>query len=291
MDNGKYFTNGGSVPLLLGLANQFRARPAVAAAALAACRQLVLTEEAVQVVAQHGGMELPLLILSGGSTDVGLIRSVLGLARNMCADDNRKNKLAGDGTLELIVSCIDSDSCNADPWLVEHGIACLAAMSLRFPANSQRIFKCGAVDVVVKCMRKYSDKPVLLRQACLLFRNIAARCPELRDGILDAGAETVLRAAGIDTNCAPEAYGALRDLGCDVQYVKVVDGQVVPAYETFGSAGASTKFRPVYDDRPDFTERIEENAEAPFKGQNNNVGGGFDHDHEHSHSGDCCADA
>lgn len=53
MDNGKYFLSGGCVPLLMGLASTFTTRPTVASAALSACRQLVLTEEAVLVVAQH----------------------------------------------------------------------------------------------------------------------------------------------------------------------------------------------------------------------------------------------
>ena len=53
MDNGKYFMNAGCVPHLINLSNLFRTRPLVASAALSACRQLVLTEEAVKVVAQH----------------------------------------------------------------------------------------------------------------------------------------------------------------------------------------------------------------------------------------------
>lgn len=100
----------------------------------------------------------------------------------------------------------------------------------------------------------------------------------------------MLRAAGIDPLSAPEAYGALRDLGCDVQYVKVLeDGRVVSAYEVFGGE-KKLQFNPVYDDRDDFISRVEENGQAPFK--ENKVASVIDHDHDHDHvhssEGGCC---
>jgi hypothetical protein len=128
------------------------------------------------------------------------------------------------------------------------------------------------------------------------MRNIAARCPELRSDILDAGAESVLRACGQLSDCAPEAYAALRDLGCDVQYVKVLeDGRVVSAYEQFGEA-KRLQFNPIYDDTEDIVTRVQDNAEAPFKGQGQQQQGhqpeenkmvNFDHDHTHIHSLEC----
>ena len=165
-DNGKFFLSAGAVPLLLQTVGHFKRIPAAASAALSACKQLVLTEEAVQIVALHGGMDLPRLILSDPSTDVNMVRAVLGLARNICADDNRKNQLANDGTLELIVNAIGSDRYCDDPNLVEHGIACLAAMALRFPANSLRIVRSGAISLVVRNMERHATRSALCRQAC-----------------------------------------------------------------------------------------------------------------------------
>ncbi|CAN0330579.1 unnamed protein product, partial [Ectocarpus sp. 4 AP-2014] len=54
-------------------------------------------------------------------------------------------------------------------------------------------------------------------QACLCIRNIAARGPSLRTTMLDEGCETVLREAGKLRGCVDEAYGALRDLQCEVR--------------------------------------------------------------------------
>jgi len=82
-------------------------------------------------------------------------------------------------------------------------------MTLRSPTNSTRIVQAGAIDVIVKVMRRHSEKGNVQRQACLAFRNIAARCPDLRSAMLDAGVEPVLRAAGLLQDALDEAYGIL----------------------------------------------------------------------------------
>lgn len=82
-------------------------------------------------------------------------------------------------------------------------------MSLRSPTNANRIVSTGALDIIVTVMRKYSQKGSLQRQACLAIRNIAARSPDLRNIILDAGVEPVLRAAGCLPDALDEAYGIL----------------------------------------------------------------------------------
>ena len=41
----------------------------------------------------------------------------------------------------------------ADSMLMEHGAACLAAMSLRQPANAAKIAQVGGVDIMVKAMK------------------------------------------------------------------------------------------------------------------------------------------
>lgn len=111
-------------------------------------------------------MDLPLLILSWEEADVGLIRSVLGLARNLCADDNRKNKLVGDGTMRLLVARMAESRCLEDGALLEHGIACLAAMSLRFPSNAVKIVQSGAMEIVLKAMTRHMTRSALVRQGC-----------------------------------------------------------------------------------------------------------------------------
>ena len=267
-ENGRAFLKEGAMPCLLRLAAQFESLPGVASAAMSAAKQLVTSEEAVVLAAKHGAMDLPKAILGNAESTLSLVRSLLGLMRNLCADDARKSKLTLDGTLPLLIRALSNDRYYNDAALVEHGHACLAAMSLRSPANSERICAAGGMEVLAQGMRRHESKVALQRQGCLCVRNIAARCEQLRSLILDAGLEPLLRSAGRFQDAVDEAYGALRDLGCEVTRVKVVDGQVTTAFEEFGShksQGKPKRFNPVYDDTVDLAETIQDKAQAPFK--------------------------
>jgi hypothetical protein len=205
--------------------------------------------------------------------------------RNLCADDARKEKLVVDGSLRMLVAKMSDAKLSDDAQFIEHGAACLAAMSLRSPSNAERIVECGAVEVLVNCMRKHADKPSLQRQGCLTIRNIAARCTDLRTVLLDAGVENVLRAAGRFRDTVDEAYGALRDLQLEVQMVRITeDGKVEAAFEQFGSQ-PKLNFKPIYDDvdnsnsgTSNIEQRIQEEARAPFAKDN----------HTHTNCSDGC---
>jgi armadillo repeat-containing protein 6 len=269
-ENGKRFLADGAVPLLMTLASDFQSLPDLAAAALSAVRQLVLSVEAVKVVSNCGAMDLPKNIFQYAGSQSSLIRSVTGFMRNLCADDVRKNSFVNDGTLALMVDAMTQEAMQSDAAFMEHAFACLAAMALRFPSNALRILELGAVQEIVHGMRKHEDKPSLQRQGCLAIRNIAARSPELRTRILDTGAEEVLRFAGRQQEAVDEAYGALRDLECEVQYVKISEtGEVEAAHAQFG--GQKPKFNPVFDETYDLEQRVESEARAPFAADSKSV--------------------
>eukprot|EP01036_Dinobryon_divergens_P013586 gene13586-18328_t len=174
----------------------FLKQPTLAAAAMSATRQLVLSEDAVLVVAEHGGMELPKAVLSTPSAAIPLVRSVVGLMRNLCADDQRKNRLVNDGTMSLLLQALTSEEYLPDFSFAEHALATLAAMSLRSPLNAARILEVGGIDAMLKAMRRHPTREALQRQGCLAVRNIACRSVESRTIMLDAGVEGVLRDAG-----------------------------------------------------------------------------------------------
>ena len=269
-ENGKRFLAEGCVPHLMALSADFQTEPDLAAGALSAVRQLVLSVEAVKVVTSYGALQLPKNIYQYAGSQQALIRSVTGFMRNLCADDDKKNSFVSDGTLALLVEAMTQDASQDDAVFLEHAFACLAAMALRYPSNALRIVDLGAVSEIVHGMRKHQDKPSLQRQGCLAIRNIAARSPELRGKILDCGAEEVLRFAGRLQDAVDEAYGALRDLECEVQYVKISEtGEVEAAHAQFG--GQKPKFNPVFDETYDIEQRVETEAKAPFQTQGGSV--------------------
>ena len=101
----------------------------------------------------------------------------------------------------------------------------------------------------------------------------------------------VFQAAGRLQAAVDEAYAALRDLNCEVQYVKVLEnGWVAPVYEEFGKAAMN--FNPVWDEEELLGDRVRQQAKAPFAIEDEEGGcclsvdrnrGGHDHEHTHDH--------
>ena len=100
------------------------------------------------------------------------------------------------GTLVSLVAALSTGKCVVDAVFCEHAIGTIAQMTLRSPANSNKICETGFIEILMKCMRIHADKGAMQRQACLTIRNIAGRCQDLKGTMLDAGAEPLLRAAG-----------------------------------------------------------------------------------------------
>eukprot|EP01039_Chlorochromonas_danica_P003784 gene3784-4134_t len=280
-DNAKFFLKAKDVVVrLMGLAAGYEQLPNLACAALNAAKALASTNEAVQLLCIHGAVDAVFNILnhphSEDKTSLALMRSAVGLLRNIAADDGKKEAFLSTGGLHALLRIVSCEPYNQDAALLEHAMACFAQFTLRSPSQSERLVQAGAVDVIIRIMRSFAQKDLLQRQACLTLRNIAGRCPDLRPILLDAGAEAVLRAAGMMPTVVDEAYAALRDLNCEVQYVKIdVDGSVKPVYEQFGASG-KLNFRPVYDDKTDIEQKVAENARAPFALCEED---GCDHDH------------
>lgn len=289
-DNAKFFLKQPQlIATLVQFASTFRSQPELASASFSAIRSMSNTNEAVQFICQQGVIDLLIASLRDVHTvqlPVHFARAVISLIRNIAADDGKKDQLVGQGVVALLVPMLVTEPFSADATLVEHVFGSFAQMTLRSPSNSQRIVHhSGAVELIVAAMRRFPDREALQRQACLTVRNIAGRCPELHPLLLDAGVENVLRDAGKLPTVVDEAYSALRDLGCDVQYVKVSeDGSIMPAFEQFG-ANKKMNFRAVYDDAPDIEERVAQEARAPFA-----VPTMDDHDHRHEHGDHCCDD-
>jgi hypothetical protein len=294
-DNGKYFLKQANlVPSLMQVVNLYRTHVSIATAALLAIKSMITTNDAVQVICLHGMIECIIELLSIVSLNntndenisaqypVALIRAVIAVLRNIAADDLKKEQYITQGGLEHLVHVMNTEPYVQDSALMEHSLGCLAQFSLRSPSNSIRIMNTNvAIPVVIKSMRKFFEREALQRQGCLLIRNIAGRCPELRGVLLDAGIEPVLREAGRYRGVVDEAYSALRDLGCEVQYVKVTeDGTVAPVYEQFG-ANSNRNFRPIYDEAEDMNQRMVEESRPPLRS--------YDHDHFHiDHDDDDC---
>lgn len=99
----------------------------------------------------------------------------------------------------------------------EQAIGMLVSLSLRNPDAATMFCDDGIVAAVLESMRFHRGHHGVQRQGCMMIRNVVVRCPELRPGVLDLGAEKVIRGAKArwPDQCGDVGSAALRDLGLE----------------------------------------------------------------------------
>ena len=112
--------------------------------------------------------------------------------------------------MQQMLGVMSADKYAADTMLMEHGAACLAAMSLRQPANAAKIAQVGGVEIMVKAMRRHEKAGGVQRTMQSMHPKYRWSLSKLHQVLLDAGCEDALRLAGRLQDAVDEAYGALR---------------------------------------------------------------------------------
>lgn len=217
---------------------------------LAVLKQLAITEDhCKQIHEQCSGLEVLQELMVVHERQGSLMKRCIMVFRNVAAADDVKGYLMRTGCAERILNAMRIHLAQAS--LQQHACATLAALALRSPENSKSLVEQGAARQIALAMRQHPADVAVLRQASLAIRNMVARCVELRPRILEEDIEQVLRDAQRYRGCGDEAYGALRDLGCDIK---------LATFENKPKA----KFNPVQVQSNQLMETVAEAAEAPF---------------------------
>lgn len=201
--------------------------------ALDALRQIAKSDDAVKLIRKAGGARACLDGLRANRTDRVRCRRLAGLLRNMAGNDDAKDTMCKDGTLEELLGALER-FLKKDATLCEHVVATLAQMALRRPKNATLIVEGrNGGSLVVHAMAAHKTHGGLMRQGSLAIRNFVGRNPEFKLPLLDAGAEAALRdAAAVSQTNVDVAFAALRDLGIDAKiktFVTAEDGTVKEA--------------------------------------------------------------
>jgi hypothetical protein len=245
------------------------ATTATAAGAAGALRALAVHDDIVQRMAREGVLSTARSVFhdavrrssSPGDDSVLLLTALLGLFRNVAANDDIKSRLCvgNAGQPSIVPDMIRAmRAFPREGLLQEHCAGLIAAMALRKPDNSEFLAKAGVAEVLVRAMRNHPRRAPLQRQCALALRNLVGRSPHLRPTILlgaedpeDSPTVRVLRdVAAQHLGCQDEVFAALRDLGVNVRSVQiekdVVTGRVsIQQRQMFGERNPN--FRPVHD--------------------------------------------
>jgi hypothetical protein len=245
-------------------------------ALLQTCRALAIHNDVVVSMLQVGLVGNAIELFEVPGTDGALLVALIGLFRNLCANDDLKN-LLGQTILPSLAfrfsdlvhrrrrGTVGADSHVA---LKEQFCGLIAALSLRHPGNARQLVQLGAVETIVSCMEAHPDSGPLQRSAANAVRNLVSRLdynnqPSSTDEngcvVVHAKQElrelcqpALVRAARTHASCQEAVYAALRDLGCnDAKMSRVVldaNGRatLVSGAATF-QPGSNAGFRAVYD--------------------------------------------
>eukprot|EP00898_Chlorokybus_atmophyticus_P000992 jgi/Chlat1/1894/Chrsp145S00774 len=177
-----------------------------------ALRKVAANDEICREIASAGGVEELLgLLADKARTEPLLARDALGLLRQLAGSDAVKGAVTTFGGIPLALACMQWHIGDAA------GFAMLAAVTLRNPEGAQAVMEADGAAVVFMCMQQQEMSAAVLRQACLLIRNLVVRSEAHRPILLETGVEQLIRRAkwAHPAECKDVGSAALRDLGLD----------------------------------------------------------------------------
>jgi hypothetical protein len=240
---------------------------------LQACRAVAIHNDVVNAMRQEGLVDVATTLFhhlelsspDKNTVDLAVLASLIGLFRNLCANDDLKNHL-GHQILPALAArfsqLVDDNGCKPTGSLLEQFCGLVSALSLRHPGNSRELVQLGAVETLVRSMRMFPQSPSLQRSAAYAIRNLVSRLDQHRDDenavavdrreLQELCQPALVQAARLHADCQEAAYAALRDLGCaNVRLSRVVvdttgQAKLVPGTTMF-QPGSNAGFRTVYD--------------------------------------------
>ncbi|XP_049786589.1 armadillo repeat-containing protein 6 homolog [Schistocerca cancellata] len=186
---------------------------------------LVVTNDFCQLVEEAGGLIFINDVMVNFPDSEKINQQCLWLLKNLAGNDEVKMKIIRNGTAPLIIGAMERH--RKSPYVILAGNACIAALSLRSPANSRALCDAGAAEAVVYGMKAHLDRVDLQVKGCWAIRNIVARERSLAPLFLEMGVEEHLNSIikKHDKRCDYDVKAALRDLGCEVKLIEQWTGK------------------------------------------------------------------
>lgn len=190
-------------------------------------------------------------LFTNGTDNIRLLIALLGLFRNVSANDSAKQALCSEKTMKALFAIGSLIRTNREA--VEHALAWIAAMALRNPQNASYLIGIQIHETIVTWMREYPESVLVQRQAAQALRNLASRASQdEKTSLLLESQDALTTVAARHLQCQDQVYAALRDMGASgvvesmVHVEALPDGKLrVRKTEHFGE-GHNSSFRPVF---------------------------------------------
>nr|CAD7409337.1 unnamed protein product [Timema cristinae] len=204
---------------LINLTNKFKDKETMSEL-LMTLSALMVRSEFCQRFQEVGGLKFLMDVLAEFPESERLTRQCLSLVKGLAGDDDVKARMGAAGIAPLIVLAMNNHKQSAS--LAATASACMAAITLRSPANSKSLVEAGAAEAILETMKTHQNDTIVQKQCSWAIRNIVSRDRSLNKTFLSLGAEELLQEAlkRHGSNCEYDIKSALRDLECEVELIE-----------------------------------------------------------------------
>lgn len=198
-----------------------QAVPGLIADICMAIKKLAVNDDICKELADAGALDITLPMPQKYLSYPAVCKACCALLRQLANSDSIRTELVERGALNILQTVVHAHLEKAGT--LEQALGLLTALLLRSPSAAEKAVECGCGDTVLEVLSLVdSSKPTpewqwVHRQACMALRNVVARSTQLRAGLLEKGAEELLRKAmrTYPQACGDVGSGALRDLGLE----------------------------------------------------------------------------
>ncbi|XP_033341425.1 armadillo repeat-containing protein 6 homolog [Megalopta genalis] len=207
----------GALNVLTGLMSKYRKDKEVVGDVMITLAALIVRNEFCQEVEDAGGLKFVIDVMIDYPDSEKLNWQALKLLKALAGNDEVKFHVISSGCGPLIVSAISR--MKGSECVVQAGLACISALTLRCPLNAGVFYDCGAPLVIIDSMKAYSKSVSVLKQASWAIRNMSVRNKNECQEFIAYGIEDVLTGALKQHGAKVESdvKMALRDLGLKVE--------------------------------------------------------------------------
>ncbi|XP_019873981.1 armadillo repeat-containing protein 6 homolog [Aethina tumida] len=177
---------------------------------------LMVRAEFCKKVESAGGLTLIKDVMGQFPSNEKIVKQCFRLVKALAGNDDVKACLIQSVELSPLIQNTLNIHKNS-PTIAVSGLAAIAALSLRNPENSRKLFEAGIPELIVDIMKLFPDDKSIQKTGSWAIRNMVSRSRNQSGTFLAAGVEQILqRNLTKFKEFEYDTKAALRDLGCAV---------------------------------------------------------------------------
>jgi len=185
---------------------------------LSTLSSLTVRNEYCQQVADDGGLEMAVSILSNEGQAKPVITETLKLLKTLAGNDNVKNSIREAGIFEHLVATMSRHMGSGG--IIHAGCGVITATCLRTPKNAEKVIQHDGAMLLVTVLQSHMKTASIMTACCNAIRNLVSRSKHLSEKLVPLGVESlinqVLKTHSGAAGTTAAAKAALRDLDLKV---------------------------------------------------------------------------